>query len=353
MSSETLEQPKTENIKSMFGKVDRKHLFDRETNEYKGEKIASSYPAYMHPKAIEDLEQSVQNTEESLSMNYVSASAMEYTKRKLKQEKTRLDEIRGEIPDFTPTELRNISNARKDLDKEIAAALFTKSDMELRPHLAAEEARRMSEPCIKVDKVLAARCNVPLVNGKCTRSQAESIRKMALWHETRGEATGFTDELRNDHGSHAGKSNQVSVGGSLEDMETQRLAREKAIEERLKEIENGESKLDDIGFIQSLKEYMVSDEGYSEQEAKRVLDTYPDIALDGVHHRNLCATVNALKTADNKEEIEVANNPGKEDLLAPLWTCPDCGKEMKVGAKGIHKSRYCPAAKKSKEEQPI
>jgi len=343
--TETLEQPKTEKIKSMFGKVDRKHLFDRETEEYKGEHISSSYPAYMHPKSMQDLEQGINETSESIAQGHVYSSALEYTKRRLKKERIRLDDIKDQIPKYSSVELKAISSSRKDLDTEIKAALFTKSDMETRPQLGAEEARRMTEPCIKVDKLLAAQCNVSLTNGKCTRSEAEKIRKMALWHETNGEATGFTDELRDDRGSHMGKSNLVSVDGSLEDMEVQRVAREKAIDERLSEIDKGESKLEDIGFIQSLKDFMIKDELIPVAEVDRMLAAYPEVALSGVNHRNLHATLAALKTVDNQEQVEIANSPIKESLIEPMWTCPDCDKEMKPGAKSIHTSRYCPNKK--------
>ncbi len=297
MSLETAEQPK-EKVKSMFGKVDKKHLFDRETDEYKGEHIGSSYPAYMHKSAVDSLDQSVEETQEQLDSGRVASSALEYTKRQLKKEKQRASDIQEQIPDYTPAELKHISESRKDLDKEISSALFSEYDMEKTTNLAAKEATRMTEPCIKVDKKLAAMCNVELDRkGMCSRSNAEKIRKMALWHETGGESMGFTDELRQRTGSYATKS-QVGVDIDIKGLERKRLEEEADLRE--KQINN---RIDEIQ--EELKEEKVND-----------------------------------------EMLDAMNNPSPESVVNPMWTCPDCNKEMKGSAKGVHKSRWCPALKK-------
>lgn len=222
MSAGTLEKEK---VKSMFcEKVDRANVVV--DDEYKNH-ISSSKPAYMHKGAMEKLEQSVGDTAEALEGGRIDSQALEFTRRKLARERKRLHDIKEQTPVYTPVEMQHISSTRKDLDVEISNALFTKSDMEKGLVDPSKEADRMSLPCIKVDRKLAAMCDVELTDGKCSRSEAEGIRKMALWHETGGTVPAYTEELRRDHGGHAKKSSQVSVGIDLNEMERVRLLEEK------------------------------------------------------------------------------------------------------------------------------
>lgn len=203
MSPETQEK-----VKSMFCEVDKANVVVDDV--YKNH-IASSKPAYMHKSAMENLEDSVNSTAEALGEGRVEPSAVEFYRRKLSREKLRLDAIKDQTPKYTPVEMGEISTARKCLDVKISDALFTKSDMEKGLVDPAKEADRMTEPCIEVDRKLAAMCNVKLTNGKCSRSEAEIIRKMALWHESNGEDPAFTEELRKDKGGHAKKADTISM----------------------------------------------------------------------------------------------------------------------------------------------
>lgn len=247
MSTDTMERP-VEKVKSMFGEVDRKHLFDKETGEYKGKKTASSYPAYMQKKAKEQLEQSIEERQDALDNRHVSSSALEYTKRQLIKERQRLAEI-NEVPVFNATEKADMNVSFSALEQEVSSAQFTERDMETMKGIdPGEEARRMTEPCVRVDKLLAKRCNVELdaKTGMISRSQAEKILKITHWHLTGGDEPYLLENLRRKAGGSASKSNQITVGIDLKEMEIRNRiktleAREKEITQEL-EAEQAESK---------------------------------------------------------------------------------------------------------------
>ncbi len=280
VSTDTLEKPK-EKVKSMFcEKVDRANVVV--DGEYKNH-ISSSLPAYMHRYAMEKLEDSVDTIKQQLAVGAVDPKALEFTQRKLKRETKRFHDIQEQRPVFNQVEMGQISSARKDLEDEMRPLYFTKSDMNSTNPDPQIEADRMSTPCVKVNALLAERCNVKLTNGKCTRSQAELIRQMALFHETGGQSVAYTEDLRTDRGGHVRKSSQVSVDIDL-----------KAMEEKNKIIKELEKKMANMQVVLD--------------KAEKVVE---------------------------KAEVE-------------MYTCPDCDKEMKLSAKGIHDARWC-SAKQKKE----
>ena len=288
MSTETLEKP-TEKVKSMFcEKVDRANVVVDE--EHKNH-ISSSKPAYMHRYAMEKLEESKDTLEQQLRDGVVDPKALEFTKRKLKREAKRLDDIHEQTPVYTHSEMAHIKDARMRMEEEMKPLYFTKSDMNSNNPDPQVEADRMTMPCVKVDALLAKRCNVELTNGKCSRSQAELIRKMALWHETGGEAPAYTEELRTDSGGHVRKSSQVSVDIDLKAMEAKNA------------------------IIAELEKKMASLQAVVDEADKKI--------EEGV--------------------VEVA------EVKTETYICPDCNKTVNIKGKGIHDARWCKVKNKKEE----
>lgn len=233
MTTATIE----EKVKSMFCEVDRTHQVDKDTLEYKNH-IASSYPAYMEIKQMQNLEQSVADRESALDKGAVSIEAIEYYKRQLKNEKKRLEDIKSQIPKFSQNELTHMKTEFNRLEDNVRAAKFTEMEMEtmkgIDPH---EESRRMSEPCIPIDKWIAESCNVGHIDskGRCSRSEAERALKIINWHLTGGGQEGayITSNLHRTQGG-SYKSSQVSVDIDLKLMEQMRQLQEKINDLELK-----------------------------------------------------------------------------------------------------------------------
>lgn len=190
---------------TFFGKTDRKPKVDANGNF--SNKIGSSYPCYMHTAQIEKLRESIEEKEHSLSMGTVHPIEVEPTKRRLAQEKAKLESIETSKPKITPELYNKICAEEARLGSEITSALFTEYDMQkglADPHL---EASRMRLPCVTVDKDLARRCNIDVDSkGKSTRSQAERMWKILRWLKTDGDATINVEVLRKRTGTDFGRS---------------------------------------------------------------------------------------------------------------------------------------------------
>lgn len=189
---------------TFFGKADRSPRIDANGNF--SNKIGSSYPCYMYTAQIEKLKESIEEKEHSLSMGTVHPIEIEPTKRRLAQEKVKLESIETSKPKITPELYNKICDEEARLGSEISSALFTEYDMQkglADPHL---EANRMRLPCITVDKDLARRCNVDVDKGKSTRSQAERMWKILRWLKTDGDAITNVELLRKRTGTDFGKS---------------------------------------------------------------------------------------------------------------------------------------------------
>ena len=193
------------------------------------------------------------------------------------------------------------------MEKEVRPALFTEVDMETGKGVdVAEEARRMSlEPTISIDKWLAESCNVRVQNGKCTRSEAEKVLKIANWHLTGGDKTYLIENLRRKQGGNAAKPNAISMSD---------IPREKY----------------DAVFGNKLPGYESLEKKIADLEARL-----------------------SEKEKDNENKNKEDEAKGSEIVGVTMWTCPDCDKEMKLAAKNLHKAKWCPVkneAKNKKEE---
>lgn len=190
---------------TFFGKADRNPKVDANGNF--SNKIGSSYPCYMHTAQIEKLKASIEENEHNLSMGTVHPIEIEPTKRRLAQEKAKLESIEISKPKITPELYNKICDEEARLGSEISSALFTEYDMQKGLADPQLEANRMRLACITVDKDLAGMCNVDVDNkGKSTRSQAERMWKILRWLRTDGDAITNVEILRKRTGTDFSKS---------------------------------------------------------------------------------------------------------------------------------------------------
>ena len=193
---------------SFFGQVDRNPKIGKDgkvTND-----VASAYPAYMHEKSMEELTNDIADRERRLEEGKVPPLETEFCKRRLKDEKRRLEDIKESIPKLTPQESQEIREELENLEAEIRTSNFTRSEMEKGIADPSLEANRMVYPCITIqNKDLARKCNVKVEGNKTSRDDATRMAKILTWIYTNGERPLMAEEWRNDHGNK--KSNMLTV----------------------------------------------------------------------------------------------------------------------------------------------
>ena len=175
----------------------------------------SSIPAWSLPRNIDILESDVNKLGNMLDNKQIPIEEIPYQKADYEQKKKRLDEIKDSKPKLTGRQKDNLKSKRDELAVEINRAQFTRLEMDkglADPH---EEARRMSEPCIRVDKEEARRMGVETdARGYVSRSKGEAMWKnmSSLLGDTVPNPN--VETLRSDSGR--SKRNSVTVPVNIE-----------------------------------------------------------------------------------------------------------------------------------------
>lgn len=184
-----------------YGDVDR--------NE-KGQ-ISSQFPAWYFESHVDELKESIARKERSLQRGNIPPDAIPTTKAELARETVRLDEIMKSKPKLGDTERNLIWKHYKALGKKISETMFTRSDMMFGTASAHEEAKRMVDPIIELDKEqLALADGIGVAadeDNKVSRNNAAKLFKML--GKLLGEPTNI-EVLRKDKAT-AGSRNRVSV----------------------------------------------------------------------------------------------------------------------------------------------
>lgn len=177
----------------------------------------SSVPAWALNKQTEMLEDEVNSLDTQIEMGGVPSDEIYLAKETLNMKKDRLRQIKDSKPKLTGTQLDTLVEKRNKLAEEIRESKFTEYQMEkglADPH---EEARRMTEPVINVDKEEARRMGIDTINGKVSRNKAESMWKnmSSLIGDTQNNPN--SEMLRDTMGTGGRKRSQVSIGADAWD----------------------------------------------------------------------------------------------------------------------------------------
>lgn len=154
-----------------FSKIDRN----------KDGHVASDLPSWMMQAQLKDLQEEVAVTERMIERGQFELDQVPYVKAELRKKRERLEAILKSKPKIAAKDKDRLSEAAKELESEIKSSNFNYSDMMTGDADAHEEARRLSEDCIKVPGDLAEMCDIPLRDGKTNRSQA-----IRAWRIARG-----------------------------------------------------------------------------------------------------------------------------------------------------------------------
>jgi len=176
-----------------FGAVDRK----------KGEKdgiITSEYPAWMHKYQIEEMEESISRKERELERGAIPLEHQVAAKDELKREKAKMKLIETSKPKLNDVDKDALAKAYKSIGKEIGDAQFTYSEMMLGTASAHEEADRMVEKRIPMERAglspeMAEKLNIRHDGGKVSRDDLSKAFK--VYGHLLGEPTNV-EVLRRD-----------------------------------------------------------------------------------------------------------------------------------------------------------
>lgn len=139
---------------------------------------ASEYPAWYFDRLIEDMEREVSRKEKALKAGQVRADMVNKIRAEVEMERERLYDIVNSKPKLSDVQKDKIAKEYKNLSEEIKDSMFTRSEMMLGFAPPHEEARRMSQPCIKIDPEIARSYGLTPRNGMVSRNDAERVYKV-------------------------------------------------------------------------------------------------------------------------------------------------------------------------------
>jgi len=141
--------------------------------------VGSTYPGWMFPRLVEDLEEQIQYEEGQLRDQLLDAVQKANIQERLVQKKDRLLKIKEGRPELNKDE---VSSVRESLGEKIRDSMFTYDQMQKGLADAHQEVKRMKDPCIKLnDKELeyALGARVRISNDKkVSRDAASKIYKI-------------------------------------------------------------------------------------------------------------------------------------------------------------------------------
>lgn len=160
-------------MKSFFGAVDR---------NVKGD-IASELPAWMHEANLRQMEEEHESIERQIERGDIDPGDVPYQRQEAAKLKERTQAIRGSRPEMPDGDRDAIAKSRKELIELIRDKQYTVSEMKKGTASAHQEAKFMSEPCVKLSGKVAemAQANgIPITsNGLVSRTQAERLYRMS------------------------------------------------------------------------------------------------------------------------------------------------------------------------------
>ena len=144
--------------------------------------IGSHMPAWYHNSQKDELEINISRSESAIARGEVEVDQRPRHQEELRQMKDKLERINEYTPKLVGPQEDFINKINISLGQKISMSMFTRNEMNKGLVDAHEEARRMADPCIKLDKdemIAASRCNFRVdKSGMVSRTDAERLWKM-------------------------------------------------------------------------------------------------------------------------------------------------------------------------------
>lgn len=142
--------------------------------------VGSYMPAWAYDTLISDLKDDITKGEITLKSSNISQERMSELRDSIEKKKERLYQILDNKPKMDTDKVNSISSS---IGEKVADSMFSYTEMQKGTVNAHEEARRMSEPCIKLDPNeanFALACNIPVGKDRqISRNQAAKMWKIA------------------------------------------------------------------------------------------------------------------------------------------------------------------------------
>jgi hypothetical protein len=142
--------------------------------------VGGFIPSYMNRSLVEDLKREIDDEERSLAKQDLNPERRSILSKSVYKKKERLEKIENETPNLDKDK---VNDASKEVGKLISSAMFSEYDMKKGLADAHEEARRMSDRCIKVTSEIAnilKGCNIQVdkENPMVSRTHLEKAWKI-------------------------------------------------------------------------------------------------------------------------------------------------------------------------------
>jgi hypothetical protein len=160
--------------------VESIEFFGKADMNKKGE-VGSYMPSWYLRSNKEELENGIEQTEKAIERGEIIEDKKPQTVSDLKKMKEKLSMINASQPRVKGAQEDIVHKASEELGAEIAASMFTLSDMKRGTADAHEEARRMADPCIKLSGealALAEKAGARIYKGMVSRTDAEKTWKL-------------------------------------------------------------------------------------------------------------------------------------------------------------------------------
>ena len=167
-------------------------------------KILSEYPAWYFDNQIEDLQEEISTCQKNISRyrkdRIFDEESIYKQNRDLELKKKKLELIESSKPKLNGAQKDKLWEVAQNLTKEVRGLLFTKSEMKLGTPSPHEEASRIIDKKISVDKLgispqMAKDLNLNLKEGRASRGDLE--RALKIVNKLFGEDTNL-EHLRAD-----------------------------------------------------------------------------------------------------------------------------------------------------------
>lgn len=156
-----------------FGAVDRNKRGER----------ASEVPSWYLNQHKEELGVEIDRLENALRREEIPQSSKPEAIARIEKMRKKMDSINESEPNLSGKQKDEVSKVANDLGKKISDSMFTKTEMMKGLADAHEEARRMADPCIRLNNdelILAKKAGCRITrDGMVSRSDAERTWKFS------------------------------------------------------------------------------------------------------------------------------------------------------------------------------
>ncbi len=153
---------------SFFGPADRN----------KQGRVASEMPSWSMPRHLDELKENIDRQERYLERGEIPLDRVPYVREEIKRGKEKMNSILSSKPNLSDKQKDHVHKVFEDLKNKIPQTMYTRKDEKdgvADPH---EEARRMVNPIIPVDKETAEACEIALRKGMVSRNEATRMLKI-------------------------------------------------------------------------------------------------------------------------------------------------------------------------------